>query len=86
MIPLLLSQGAWSGSTFRLTVDDRYWILPTRAREHGQYLPVELTAPNQAIADAKRQIIFQVGNWRREIVPAAPLAKLCQGLRLATFS
>ena len=69
----MIAGGAWETPQFKLTVDDRAWTLPTRKGEHGHYLPVEIHVANEAIADAKRRIIFQAGNWQREIRPAAPL-------------
>jgi hypothetical protein len=70
----MIAGGAWEASRFTLTADDRSWTLPTRQSEHGHYLPVELSIADQAIADAKHRIVFQAGNWRREIHPAPPLA------------
>jgi hypothetical protein len=71
----MLAGGAWQlrAAQFTLTVDDRSWTLPTRQGEHGHYLPVDLQAPQQAIAKAKQRIVFQVGTWRREIRPGPPL-------------
>ena len=69
----MIAGGAWDGPRFTLTADDRSWTLPTRQGEHGHYLPVELYIPDQAIAHAKHRIVFQAGNWRREIRPAPPL-------------
>jgi hypothetical protein len=71
----MMVNGAWpsDASQFTLTVDDRSWTLPTMQGEHGRYLPVELVDSQQAVAKAKRRIVFQVGNWRREIRPASPL-------------
>jgi len=71
----MISGGAWDGSQFSLTVGDKSWILPARQGEHGHYLPVDLYAPRQAIANAKRRIVFQVGSWRREIIPGPALTR-----------
>jgi hypothetical protein len=65
--------GAWDGSQFTLTVDNKTWTLPTWQGVEGHSLPVDLGAAVQAIASAKHSIVFQVGNWRREIKPAPPL-------------
>jgi hypothetical protein len=70
----MMSGGEWQASEFTLTVDDKSWTLPTRQGEHGHYLPVDLYAPQQAIAKARRRIVFGAGNWRREIRPGPPLA------------
>jgi hypothetical protein len=74
-LSFMMAGGAWQSGVrqFTLTVDDRIWTLPTSQGEHGHYLPVDLHIPQQAIANAKRRIVFQVGNWRREIRPGAPL-------------
>lgn len=69
----MIAGGAWETPQFKLTVDERTWTLPTRQGEHGHYLPVAPQAAIEAIAEAKRRIIFQAGNWQREIRPAAPL-------------
>jgi hypothetical protein len=69
----MISGGAWEASEFTLTVDDKSWTLPTSQGEHGHYLPVDLHTAQQAIANARRRIVFQVGNWRREIRPGGPL-------------
>jgi len=66
--------GAWNGDQFTLTVDDNSWTLPTWQGEEGHSLPVELDTQVKAIASAKRHIVFQVGNWRREIKPEPVLA------------
>jgi len=77
----MIAGGAWDGPQFTLTADNRSWTFPTQQGEHGHYLPVRLHSPNEAIASAKRRIVFQVGNWRREIVPAAPLASFTADCR-----
>jgi hypothetical protein len=69
----MIAGGRWQAPEFILTVDDRSWKLPTSQGEHGHYLPVEPHIPNQAIASAKQRIVFQAGNWRREIRPGASL-------------
>lgn len=69
----MMTGGAWEAAQFTLTVDDRSWTLPTTQGEHGHYLPVDLHAPQQAIANAKRRIVFDAGKWRREIRPGVPL-------------
>jgi hypothetical protein len=69
----MMTGGAWDATKFTLTVDDRSWTLPTRQGEHGHYLPVDLHLPQQAIAHARRRIVFQVGKWQREITPGTPL-------------
>jgi hypothetical protein len=70
----MIAGGAWEASQFTLTVDDRSWTLPTRQGEHGHYLPVELDTARQAIANARRRVVFQAGNWWREIQPGPALA------------
>jgi hypothetical protein len=77
----MIAGGAWLAPQFRLTVDGKSWTLPTRQGEHGHYLPVELSVPDQAIADAKHRIVFQAGNWRREIHPAPALASFVADCR-----
>jgi hypothetical protein len=71
----MMVNGEWQSGAprFILTVDRSSWNLPTRQGEHGHYLPVDLYTPQQAIAHAKRRIVFEVGNWRREIPPSPPL-------------
>jgi hypothetical protein len=69
----MIAGGGWEAPQFTLTVDDRSWTFPTRQGEHGHYLPVETYVAGQAIAHAQRNIVFQAGNWRRELKPAAPL-------------
>src|SRR4051812_46597082 len=71
----MLTGGAWHSPQFTLTVDDRSWTMPARQGEHGRYLPVERHVPEQAIASARRRIVFQAGNWRREMRPGAPLTR-----------
>lgn len=61
--------GGWEGDRFTLTVDSESWTLPTWQGVEAHGLPVELNAPVQAIAGAKRRIVFQLGNWRRELKP-----------------
>jgi hypothetical protein len=70
-----IAGGDWQflAPQFTLTVDDHSWTLPTMQSEHGHYLPVDRYAEEQAIAHAKQRIIFQVGNWRREIQPSTAL-------------
>lgn len=69
----LMARGSWNGPKFTVTVDNKSWTLPTRQGEHGRYLPVDVLTANEAIAGAKQRIVFQVGSWRREIRPGAPL-------------
>jgi hypothetical protein len=69
----MIAGGGWEAPQFTLTVDDRSWRFPTREGEHGHYLPVDLYVASQAIAQAKRRIVFQAGNWRRALQPAPPL-------------
>lgn len=78
----MLTGGAWDGPQFKLTVDGRSWILPTSQGEHGHYLTVDKftdsDAPMRAVSNAKHSIAFQVGEWRREIRPAAALTRFVQ--------
>lgn len=77
----MMAGGAWqsSASQFTLTVDGKSWTLPTSQGEHGHYLQVDSYEPQQAIAHAKRSIIFQVGSWQREIRPDTPLTSFVAG-------
>jgi len=72
-----MAGGDWQflAPQFTLTVDDQSWTLPTMQGEHGHYLVVDRYAQAQAIAHAKQRIVFQVGNWRREVQPGAPLSQ-----------
>lgn len=72
-LSFMIIGGEWHGDQFTLTVDDKSWALPTSQGEHGHYLPVEVGAPVEAIASAKRRIVLQVGNWRRAIAAGTPL-------------
>ena len=69
----MIAGGDWEAQQFTLTVDGKSWVMPTRQGEHGHYLPVDQSIPNQAISSAKQRIVFQAGDWRREIQPAQPL-------------
>jgi hypothetical protein len=71
----LLAGGDYQvGATqFTLTVDQKSWILPTWQGEHGRGLWVDRHEQAKAIASAKRRIVFEVGNWRREIQPGPDL-------------
>ena len=73
--------GAWEGREFTLTVDEKSWTLPTEQGVESHSLPVELDGPVQAIGNAKQRIVFQVGNWRREIRPAPPLSSFVADCR-----
>lgn len=79
----MLAGGAWElgARQFTLTVDGGSWTMPTSQGEHGHYLPVEPHAATKAIADAKRHIVFQVGNWRRELHPSEPLKSFVKDCR-----
>jgi hypothetical protein len=72
-LSFMMIGGDWEGDEFTLAVDDKSWTLPTSQGEHGHYLPVEVGAPVEAIASAKRRIVFQVGNWRRALGAGVPL-------------
>ena len=64
-----------AGATkFTLTVDDQSWVLPAWQGEHGRGLWVNRPEQQAAIGRAKRRIVFQVGDWRREITPSSELA------------
>jgi len=71
----MMAGGNWQlrAEQFTLTVDGHSWDLPTVQSVHGHYLPVDRQGPEEAIASAKRLIVFRVGSWHREIRPAAPL-------------
>jgi hypothetical protein len=45
------------------------------------YLPVEAEAQVVAYASAKKRVLFQVGNWRREITPSPTLASFVADCR-----
>jgi hypothetical protein len=71
----MISGGSWEGPEFTVTADGKSWRFPTRQGEHGHYLVVDRSAPNQAIAAAMRSIAFRVGSWHRELAPAEPLRR-----------
>jgi hypothetical protein len=75
----MIAGGAWETPQFTVTVDGRSWKFPTEQGEHGHYLPVETYAAGQAIAHAQRSIVFQAGNWRRELQPAPSLRSFVAG-------
>jgi hypothetical protein len=71
----MLTRGAWDGPDFRMTADGKSWRFHSSQGEHGHSLVVSGHDANEAIANATTSIAFQVGNWRREIRPAAPLSR-----------
>jgi hypothetical protein len=58
-----------------LPADGKSWRFHSSQGEHGHSLVVSGHDANEAIANATTSIAFQVGNWRREIRPAAPLSR-----------
>lgn len=64
---------------FLLTVDDRSWTLPAWEGHHGRGLLVQRYEPNLAIGRAKHRIVFQVGDWRREVRPGPTLTDFMNG-------
>lgn len=63
-----------NATQFTVTADDQSWILHITKHAHGRYLLIEQPDHVRAIGQAKRRVVFEVGNWRRELRPATPLA------------
>jgi hypothetical protein len=61
-------------SEFTLTVDNRSWTLPSFHRVENRCLFAG-DGREQAISHAQRRIVFQVGEWRRELKPGPLLRK-----------
>ena len=66
---------------FVLTVDGKTWTLPVTRHAHGRYLRVGPNDASAAIGRAKELIVFQVGEWRREIKPTPEIAEFASTCR-----
>jgi len=70
--------------TFRLIIDDHSWDLQSWAGEHGRGLLIDEPQFADAFANARKRVIFRVGNWRRSFKPTPQLASFiakCRAMR-----
>jgi len=75
----ILKSGEYAdASQFALTVDGTTWTLPINYHAHGRMLMVDRYEQQSAIAHAKKQILFQIGDWKEEIRPSPELASFAR--------